>query len=50
MPPQDSFRLDDHQCRVPAPPTMGQDDPEDPVIALEARSPDRALHGSQLLA
>jgi hypothetical protein len=50
MPPQNSGWLDEHQRRAPAAPRSGQEDPKYPVGAPEARTPDSALQGSQLLA
>jgi hypothetical protein len=49
MPPQHGVWLDEHQRRSPAMPKVGQEDPECPVTALEARTPDGALQGFQLL-
>ena len=49
MPPQYGVWLDEHQRHAPAAPRVGQEDPEDAVTALEARTPDGALQGFQLL-
>jgi hypothetical protein len=50
MPSHDRLGLDEHESGAPAPPRLGQDDPEQPIASPELRPGACAPHRVELLA